>query len=109
MKMVLVSGIYRPEIGGPATYIPSLAENLLSRNYNVEVVTLKDSSAVKQNEPWPVNYINRDQFLFIRFLKTVLLIFKKTKGADVHASWVEDIGDKKILLGIPTLSSLKSL
>jgi len=27
----------------------------------------------------------------------------------VHASWVEDIGDKKILLGIPTLSSLKSL
>ena len=34
---------------------------------------------------------------------------KKTKGADVHASWVEDNGDKKILLGIPTLSSLKSL
>jgi len=83
MKMVLISGIYRPEIGGPATYIPSLAENLLSRNYNVEVVTLKDSSAVKQNEPWPINYINRDQFLFTRFLKTVLLIFKKIKSADV--------------------------
>ena len=33
----------------------------------------------------------------------------KTKGGDVHASWEEDIGDKKILLGIPTLSSLKSL
>jgi glycosyltransferase involved in cell wall biosynthesis len=82
MKMVLVSGIYRPEIGGPATYIPTIAENLLSRNYSVEVITLKDSNAVKQNEPWPINYINRDQFLFIRFLKTVLLIFKKTKGAD---------------------------
>lgn len=37
------------------------------------------------------------------------LSVKKTKGGDVHASWVEDIGDKKILLGIPTLSSLKSL
>jgi glycosyltransferase involved in cell wall biosynthesis len=83
MKMVLVSGIYRPEIGGPATYIPTLAENLLSRNYNVEVVTLKDSSSDKQKEPWPVNYINRDQFLFTRFLKTVLVIFKKIKGADV--------------------------
>lgn len=34
---------------------------------------------------------------------------RKTKGGDVHAAWVEDIGDKKILLGIPTLSSLKSL
>lgn len=34
---------------------------------------------------------------------------KKTKGADVHATWMSDLGDKKILLGIPTLASLKSL
>ena len=33
----------------------------------------------------------------------------KTIGADAHAAWVEDNGDKKILLGIPTLASLKSL
>jgi tRNA-2-methylthio-N6-dimethylallyladenosine synthase len=37
------------------------------------------------------------------------LAIKKTKGAAAHAAWMEDIGDKKILLGIPTLSSLKSL
>ena len=42
-------------------------------------------------------------------LASAPLSVKKTKGGDVHASWVEDIGDKKILLGIPTLSSLKSL
>ena len=81
--MVLVSGIYRPEIGGPATYIPLLAENLMALKHNVEIVTLKDSSAAKQNEPWPVNYINRDQFLFIRFLKTVLLVLTKIRGVDV--------------------------
>ena len=33
----------------------------------------------------------------------------KTIGAAAHAAWVEDNGDKKILLGIPTLASLKSL
>jgi tRNA-2-methylthio-N6-dimethylallyladenosine synthase len=33
----------------------------------------------------------------------------KTKGADAHAAWVNEQGDKKILLGIPTLASLKSL
>ena len=33
----------------------------------------------------------------------------KTTGAAAHAAWVEDTGDKKILLGIPTLASLKSL
>ena len=33
----------------------------------------------------------------------------KTIGAAAHAAWVEDNGDKKILLGIPTVASLKSL
>ena len=37
------------------------------------------------------------------------LVIKKTKGAAAHAAWMEDMGNKKILLGIPTLSSLKSL
>jgi tRNA-2-methylthio-N6-dimethylallyladenosine synthase len=36
-------------------------------------------------------------------------VVKKTKGAAAHAAWVEDYGDKKILLGIPTLAALKSL
>ena len=34
---------------------------------------------------------------------------KKTKGGDAHATWMAEKGDKKILLGIPTLASLKSL
>ena len=33
----------------------------------------------------------------------------QTRGGDAHARWVADNGDKKILLGIPTLASLKSL
>ena len=33
----------------------------------------------------------------------------KTKGGDAHTAWVTEQGDKKILLGIPTLASLKSL
>ena len=34
---------------------------------------------------------------------------KKTKGGDAHATWMAEKGDRKILLGIPTLASLKSL
>ena len=34
---------------------------------------------------------------------------KKTKGGDAHATWMAEKGDKKILLGIPTLAALKSL
>ena len=33
----------------------------------------------------------------------------KSRGGDAHTAWVNEQGDKKILLGIPTLASLKSL
>jgi len=33
----------------------------------------------------------------------------KTRGGDAHTAWVNEQGDKQILLGIPTLASLKSL
>jgi glycosyltransferase involved in cell wall biosynthesis len=82
MKTLLISGIYRPEIGGPATYIPALATEIQSQNVYVEVVTLKNSTASEINEPWPITYINRDQFLIIRFFKTYLRIRSRIKSSD---------------------------
>jgi glycosyltransferase involved in cell wall biosynthesis len=86
MKALLISGIYRPEIGGPATFLPSLASYLMHLNHNVEVVTLKNSSIPDQKEPWIVNYVNRNQFILMRFIKTVLLIFKRIRNIDVVLS-----------------------
>jgi tRNA-2-methylthio-N6-dimethylallyladenosine synthase len=37
------------------------------------------------------------------------IMVEKTRGGDAHTAWVDEQGDKKILLGIPTLASLKSL
>ena len=82
MKTLLISGIYRPEIGGPATYIPALAIELQSQNGTVEVVTLKHSTDSGIDEPWPVYYINRDQFLIFRFIKTYLSIRRRIKSSD---------------------------
>ena len=82
MKTLLISGIYRPEIGGPATYIPALATEIQSQNVSVEVVTLKNSTASEINEPWPITYINRDQFLIIRFFKTYLRIRSRVKSSN---------------------------
>ena len=82
MKCLLISGIYRPEIGGPATYIPTLANALIEQSNQVEVVTLKNSSAPALNEEWPVNYITRGQNLLLRFIKTVVLIIRKAKPAE---------------------------
>ena len=82
MKFLLISGIYRPEIGGPATYLPALASVLINQSNQVEIVTLKNSSAPTQIEAWPVNYITRDQNLLLRFIKTVMLIIRKAIPAD---------------------------
>jgi glycosyltransferase involved in cell wall biosynthesis len=83
MRTLLISGIYRPEIGGPATYVPALAQQLLSNQVPVEVITLKNSGAHTLIEPWKVSYINRDQFLFIRMIKTFITILRKAKLNEV--------------------------
>ncbi len=83
MKALLISGIYRPEIGGPATYLPALAQSLTNQKTLVEVVTLKNSSSNPIIETWPVHYVKRNQFLLIRFIRTFLLIRRKSKNSDV--------------------------
>jgi glycosyltransferase involved in cell wall biosynthesis len=82
MKFLLISGIYRPEIGGPATYVPTLAKVLIDQSNQVEVITLKNLNAPAQPEVWPVNYITRDQNLLLRFIKTTMLIIRKAKPAE---------------------------
>ena len=82
MKSLLISGIYRPEIGGPATYIPKQANQLLDQVGQVEVITLKDAKADPVIEPWKVNYISRNQNILSRIIKTSRLIAKKAKKVD---------------------------
>jgi glycosyltransferase involved in cell wall biosynthesis len=82
MRILLVSGIYRPEVGGPATYLPFLANSLLANGHSVEVVTLKHSKFEGLKERWPIHYINRDQKLFIRVIQTCLLIYRLARKSD---------------------------
>jgi glycosyltransferase involved in cell wall biosynthesis len=82
MKALLISGIYRPEIGGPATYLPKLANQLLDQGGQAEVITLKDSKADPVIEPWKVNYIYRNQNILSRIIRTSRLIAKKAKKVD---------------------------
>ncbi len=83
MKTLLISGIYRPEVGGPATYIPALARSLQSGNHMVEVLTLKDSQNPETKDPWPITYIRRDQRLPLRFFCTVVALTRLYKKFDV--------------------------
>ena len=43
MKILIVVGIFPPDIGGPATFVPLIAKKLVENNYQTEVICLSDS------------------------------------------------------------------
>lgn len=81
MKALLISGIYPPDIGGPATYIPKLENYLLKQKWSVRVVSLIDGNKIIstfQNG----RFIGRQILLPIRFIATVLTLITEMKNTD---------------------------
>lgn len=65
MKVVFATGIFPPDIGGPATYVKGMAQALLSNGTAVEVVTY---GADRQPcDPFPVERVSRDRPLPLRY------------------------------------------
>lgn len=85
MKILVVTGIFPPDIGGPASYIPRISGALSERGHAVEVVTLSDRDAVQnaQEYPFRVHRIERQMALPFRVARTVLLIRSLARDADV--------------------------
>ena len=72
MKVILVSGIYPPEIGGPAVFIPDFAKYLLQEGIECEVLTLRDPNIPMPCSQWKVNSVVRTNY----FMRCVKIIFK---------------------------------
>tara|TARA_A200000113_G_C8826209_1_gene342185 strand:+ start:1 stop:1161 length:1161 start_codon:yes stop_codon:yes gene_type:complete len=84
MKILIVVGIFPPDIGGPATFVPLIAKKLIQKNYKVEVICLSDSlSNPGYNFEFKVHRIKRKQNLFIRWIKTILKIISIGRKADL--------------------------
>jgi glycosyltransferase involved in cell wall biosynthesis len=81
VKVVIVTGIWPPDVGGPASHAPEVAEFLRSRGHEVEVVTT--APAAPAAEPYPVHWISRAQSVFLRYLRGALLVGRTARGADV--------------------------
>jgi glycosyltransferase involved in cell wall biosynthesis len=57
MKILVVSGIWPPDVGGPASHAPDVAAFLLERGHDVEAVVTADAQPPPQ--PYPVHWISR--------------------------------------------------
>lgn len=83
MKFLLVSGIYFPDIGGPATYIPRIARALIAEGHTVTTLSLTDDSNRKlPEEPWSRIFISRNLLKPIRFLNTLRAVLKSKLGSE---------------------------
>lgn len=80
MKVVVVSGIWPPDVGGPASHAPALATALVEAGHEVEVVTTAD--APPATRPYPVRWVSRSRRAPFRHLAVVREIVRAARRAD---------------------------
>ena len=76
-----MSGIWPPDVGGPASHAPEVAGFLRSRGHEVEVVTTADGKP--EPREYPVRWVDRSTPIGIRHARTAALVRKRVALADV--------------------------
>ena len=80
MNVVVVSGIWPPDVGGPASHAPALADALVEAGHTVEVVTTADLAP--DTQPYPVHWVARDRPAPLRHLAVAREVRRAAQGAD---------------------------
>ena len=80
MRVVVVSGIWPPDVGGPASHAPALAAALIEAGHEVEVVTTADSAPA--TGPYPVRWVGRGRPAPLRHLAVVRHVVGAARRAD---------------------------
>jgi glycosyltransferase involved in cell wall biosynthesis len=81
MKVLVVSGIWPPDVGGPASHAPQVAAFLLARGHEVAVVTTAREQPAPQ--PYPVHWISRSLPKGLVHVRTGLEVTRRARAADV--------------------------
>lgn len=102
MKITIATGIFPPDIGGPATYVNGLAPELMDRGWEVEVVTYGDDGP--EPSAFPVRRVSRKPSLPARYAS----YFRATRAAlrgDANLAYVQD----PVSAGLPATLAAMSL
>src|SRR3990172_10300733 len=83
MKILVITGIFPPDIGGPASYVPKISEEIVKHGHIDTKITLSDVPSYTDNYNFDVVRIQRKSFKPIRFLKTILAIIRHGRQADL--------------------------
>ena len=84
MRVLVTVGIFPPDIGGPATFVPKIAKYFQDElNYEIEILTLSDNKNSNINDDFSVKRIDRNLPIIYRWLKTIFTIYKLGKNKDL--------------------------
>jgi glycosyltransferase involved in cell wall biosynthesis len=81
VKVLVVSGIWPPDVGGPASHAPAVAAFLHARGHAVEVVTTAAHEPAAQ--PYPVAWTSRRLPRGVRHAAGIVLAARRARSADV--------------------------
>ncbi len=85
LKILIATGIFPPDIGGPATYAKALCDELPKFGCGVKVVAYgnRQQTADSRQQKYELFIINREQNILFRYFKYFLRVLKLLKWADV--------------------------
>ena len=78
---MIVSGIWPPDVGGPASHAPEVSAWLGARGHEVEAVVTADAAPAPA--PYPVRWVNRALPPGVRHAAALRLIVTRARRADV--------------------------
>jgi glycosyltransferase involved in cell wall biosynthesis len=81
LRILVVSGIWPPDVGGPASHAPEVAEFLRARGHGVEVVVTADVSPGAR--PYPVHWVGRSLPKGAVHARAAAVIARRARWADV--------------------------
>ena len=99
MRVLVTVGIFPPDIGGPATFVPKIAKYYQDElNYEIEILTLSDNKNLNINDDFSVKRIDRNLPIIYRWLKKIFTIYKL--GGDKDLIFVNGLGTETTIANI---------
>ncbi|MDA9645691.1 glycosyltransferase family 4 protein [Candidatus Actinomarina] len=83
MNILITVGIFPPDIGGPASFVPKISNFLIKSGHNVQIICLSEAKNFNVEDKLNVIRINRSNKLPIRWLKVIYQIIKNGRKSDL--------------------------
>ena len=83
MNILITVGIFPPDIGGPASFVPKISEFLIEHGHNIKIICLSEVKNKNTEDNLDVIRIKRSNNLPIRWIKTIYEIIRNGRKSDL--------------------------